>query len=241
MTARRFTWAHILMPLLMAAAIFSAFEVGYPNVSTLFGIYMVVALTLYQFFSRISQAPPRRRFGGASALYALLIGFLAFYFASDAYVLERAYQAYPAPFTGFLGFGSAILVLVILNQLRGSRADDIYVTEPHFVTIGVILFIATITVQIVVMTALVDWIYQAAAYRIIFIAASLWTARLGVYEHRPGMMVIGAFFAIVGIMTAYLDLLWDYRTTTIFLAGAVGLCAALILIAIIWSQRVRHA
>ena len=233
--------AHVIMLVLGAAAGFYAFEVSYPNISALFGIYMVVALALYQVLSRLSHAPPWRHFSRTGALYALSFGFLAFYFASDAYVLERAYLEYPAPLVAFIGFGASILALVIINLLRGPRTDEIYVTHPKFVTVGVALFIIAITTQLVTMTALVDWPVQAILFRVIFIASALWTARLGVHEHRPGVTVIGIIFAIIGAMTVYLDLLWTIRETTGFMIGGIVLLATLIVAGRIWFRSTRRA
>ena len=236
MNAQRI-WAHLLMLFLIGLAGTFAYRVSYPNISALLGIYMIMSVGLYQVSGRLAQAGQWNRFGRVGKMYTQIFGLGSFYLASDAFVLEQAYYAYPAPLIGFLAFGIAVIGLAVVTMLRRSTASEIYVTHPGFVSIGIALFVGAVTTQLLAMTALSDWGLQVVLYRIIFIASTVWIAQMGVYERSPATVITAGLFAVLGIMTAYLDILWSIKETLGFLIGAIALALALLVVFWIWSSR----
>jgi hypothetical protein len=127
--------------------------------------------------------------------------------------------------------------LAVVTMLRRSTASEIYVNHPRFVNIGIALFVTAVTVQLLAMTALIGWGLQVVLYRTIFIASSVWIAQMGVYERSPATVIVAGLFIVLGVMTAYLDVLWSVKETLGFLIGAIALAIALLLVFWIWSSR----
>ena len=102
---------------------------------------------------------------------------------------------------------------------------------PGFASLGLGLLVALILLQLLAMTALPPWGVLAVLYRIVFCTAAFWVARLGLILRAGAIFGWGLAFLWLGLMTAYLDLLWPWRATMPFLAGAgvLGLVLAVVL------------
>ncbi|MBI1180706.1 MAG: hypothetical protein GC201_09120 [Alphaproteobacteria bacterium] len=221
--------AHALLAPFIAASAYLAWRVGYPDLCSLMGVYLLVAVMLYEVMGRVTERRAGRAFGRTGKVYAVVWGLAAIYVASDAYVQERAWHAYPASGEWFGILFGAIIVLgsvLLVRRSGATAADDIFVSRPRFTGLGVGLFVTLVSLQLIAMTALLPWGAMAVLYRIAFCAAALWTARFGMVLQERAVAAIGFGFLWLGIMTAYLDLLWPYRTTWPFLAGAVVLGVA---------------
>ena len=229
----QFTAHLIFAPLLMLAA-HAAWRVAYPDICALMSIYLVGAAGLYELLSRIGRRRGTRLFAGTGKTYAVIFGLAAIYIASDAYVLERAARAYPADGQWFgMLLGAVVILGGILLVRRSGRpkGDDLFLTMPWFTGLGLGLFVALLSLQLIAMTALLTWPVLAVIYRLVFCAAAFWIARLGIATRAGAVLVWGLAFLWLGLMTAYLDLLWPWRETLPFLAGAavLGLVLALVL------------
>lgn len=231
--------AHLIFAPLLALAAHAAWRVAYPDICALMGIYLVGAASLYELLGRVGRRRGTRLFAGTGKAYAVLAGLAAAYIASDAYVLERAAGAYPADGRWFgMLLGTVILLVGVLLVRRSGmpKSDDLFLTKPWFTGLGLGLFVTLLSLQLIAMTALLPWPVLAAIYRVVFCAAAFWIARLGIVTRASAIMRWGLAFLWMGLMTAYLDLLWPWRETLPFLAGAAILGLALAL-ALAWSGR----
>lgn len=227
--------AHLLLAPLLGLAIHTAWRTGYPNVLSLMGVYLVGAAALYELMARLAGRRGSRLFARTGKTYAVLLGLAAVYIASDAYALERAWTAYPAAARWFgLLFGAIVVLgcVLLVRRSERTREDEMFVSMPKFTATGMALFVILISLQLVAMTALLPWPVLAVIYRIVFCVAAFWIGKLGVVLRIGGIVFWGLAFLWLGLMTAYLDLLWPFRATWPFLAGAIvlgGMLAALLI------------
>jgi hypothetical protein len=232
--------AHLLLAPLLGLAIHTAWRTGYPNVLSLMGVYLVAAAALYELMARLAGRRGSRLFARTGKAYAVLLGLAAVYVASDAYALERAWTAYPAAarWFGFL-FGAIVVLGCVLLVRRSARTreDEMFVAMPKFTATGMALFVILISLQLVAMTALLPWPVLAVIYRIVFCVAAFWIGKLGVVLRIGGIVFWGLAFLWLGLMTAYLDLLWPFRATWPFLAGAIVLGGTLAVVLIRKGRR----
>ncbi|MEN3952875.1 hypothetical protein [Iodidimonas sp. SYSU 1G8] len=227
--------AHVLLAPLLALAIHAAWRTGYPNLLSLMGVYLVGAAALYELMARLAGRRATRLFARTGKSYAVLLGLAAVYIASDAYAIERAWTAYPAAarWFGFL-FGAIVVLGCVLLVRRSQRTqeDEMFVAMPRFAATGAALFVILISLQLIAMAALLPWPALAVVYRIVFCVAAFWIGKLGVLLRVGGIAFWGLAFFWLGLMTVYLDLLWPFRATWPFLAGAIvlgGMLAAVLI------------
>jgi len=232
--------AHLIFAPLLALAAWQAWRTSYPNVSALMGIYLVGAMLVYELLGRIGRRRGTRLFARTGKTYAALAGLAAIYVASDAYVLEQAARAYPA---GGRWFGMLLGAIAVLGGLqlvrRSDRSKDseALAAVPGFASLGLGLLVVLILLQLLAMTALLPWGVLAVLYRIVFCAAAFWVARLGLILRAGAIFGWGLAFLWLGLMTAYLDLLWPWRATMTFLAGAAALGLALALALVLKGRK----
>lgn len=222
--------AHLIFAPLVALAAWQAWRVSYPDVCALMGFYLVASMLVYELLGRTAGRRGSRVFARTGKAYAVMAGLAAVYIASDAHVLEQASRTYPA---GGRWFGLLLGAIVVLGSIQvvrrsvRSRDGDALAGMPGFTAIGLGLFVTLIILQLLAMTALPPWGVLAVIYRVVFCAAAFWVARLGRALGSGAILGWGLAFLWLGLMTAYLDLLWPWRTTLPFLAGAAALGLAL--------------
>ncbi len=222
--------AHLMFAPLLALAVWQAWRTSYPDVYALMGVYLVGAMLVHELLDRMGGRRGSRLFARTGKAYAALAGLAAVYIASDAHVLEQASRAYPA---GGRWFGLLLGAIVVLGSVqlarRSGRSRDgaALAGMPGFTGIGLALFVTLIVLQLLAMTALLPWGVLAVIYRVVFCAAAFWVARLGLALGGGAILGWGLAFLWLGLMTVYLDLLWPWRTTMPFLAGAAMLGLAL--------------
>ncbi len=216
-------FAHALFLLLVAGLFLLALKVGYPNISALVAIYAVNAVTLFEISTRSAKARTAGSLWRVGRLYAVIIGLISFYVVSDAYVLEHALSAYPADALWFLGFIGSVAALALVMSLRQPERADMFVLAPRFTGNGIGIFVVAISLQLFVMTAITPLSFAMIAFRLTFIAASIWFVVFGLIIRNPPVRMTASLFVTLNVLTAYLDLLWDYRTTIAFMGGAVAL------------------
>jgi hypothetical protein len=221
--------AHLIFAPLLMLAVWRAWRISYPDICALMGVYLVAAVLLHELLGRMGRRRGTRLFARTGKAYAVLAGMAAAYVASDAYVLEQASRAYPA---GGRWFGLLLGTLLVLGAIQlvrrsGVPTEDALAARPGFTAIGLGLFVALLVLQLLAMTALLPWGVLAVIYRLAFCAAALWIARLGLVTRHPAVLGWGLAFLWLGVMTAYLDLLWPWRASLPFLAGAAVLGIAL--------------
>ena len=226
--------AHLIFAPLGALAAWQAWRTSSPDVSALMGIYLVGATLVYELLGRIGRRRGSRLFARTGKSYAALAGLAAIYVASDAHVLEQASRAYPAGVGWFGMLLGAIAVLGGMQLVRRSdwsKDSEALAAVPGFASLGLGLLVALILLQLLAMTALPPWGVLAVLYRIVFCTAAFWVARLGLILRAGAIFGWGLAFLWLGLMTAYLDLLWPWRATMPFLAGAgvLGLVLAVVL------------
>jgi hypothetical protein len=233
--------AHVLLFPVLCAGAYSAWRIGFPDICALMGVFLMASSVIYEITGRMTERRSTRRFGETGKTYAIVMGLASIYIASDAYVLEQAWLAYPADgrwFGALLGslvvLGSALLV----RRSGRTRSDEIFVARPRFTGLGVALFVTLLSLQLIAMAAVLPWWLMAAAYRLVFCAAAFWIARFGAVTQSTPVLGWGLVFLWLGIMTAYLDLLWPFRETWPFLAGAGALGLATAFLLHRWGRRV---
>ena len=221
--------ARLIFAPVMALGAWQAWRVSYPDVCALMGIYLVLAVLAYELLERMGGRRGTRLFAHTGKAYAALAGMAAAYIASDAYVLELASRAYPAAgrWFGMLLGAVAALGAILLVRRSGGHKDDALAALPGFTAIGLGLFVVLLVLQLLSMTALLPWGVLAVLWRIAFCAAAAWIARLGVAVRSGAVLGCGLAFLWLGLMTAYLDLLWPWRTSLPVIAGAAVLGLAL--------------
>ncbi|MEN3976104.1 hypothetical protein [Emcibacter sp. SYSU 3D8] len=249
MTARRglsgpqFT-AHLLFAPLVLLAAWHAWRVSTPDICALMGVYLVAATLLHELLARMGRRRGARLFAGTGKAYATLAGLLAVYIASDAHVLEQASRAYPAGgrWFGLLLGNIAVLGALQLVHRSGRATNGAGPAARHgFASLGLGLFVVLIVLQLLAMTALLPWSLLAVLYRVVFCVAAVWVARLGLVQHSGVIFGWGLAFLWLGLMTAYLDLLWPWRMTLPFLAGAAVLGTALALAMVVQGRKLAAA
>lgn len=236
--------AHVIFAPLAALAAWQAWRVSYPDVCSLMGIYLIASTLVYDLLGRMGRRRGTRLFARTGKIYAVLVGLAAIYIASDAHVLEQASRAYPAGGRWFGMLLGAIIVLgslLLVRRSGRSKDTDALAATPGFASLGLALFVALIVLQLLAMTALLPWAVLAALYRAVFCAAAFWIVRLGLIVHTGGIFGWGLAFLWLGLMTAYLDLLWPWRTTMPFLAGAAVLGLALALAMLVKGRKLAAA
>jgi len=235
--------AHLIFAPLLALAAWHAWRTSYPNVCALMGIYLVGATLVYEVLGRMGRRRGSRLFARTGKTYAIVAGLAAVYIASDAYVLEQASRAYPAGGRWFGMLLGAIVVLASMLLLRSGRSKDgeALAGMPGFTNLGLGLFVALIVLQLLAMTALLPWGALAALYRVVFCLAALWIVRLGLVLHAGAILGWGLAFLWLGLMTAYLDVLWPWRTTMPFLAGAAALGLAIAVAMVVKGRKLAAA
>lgn len=236
--------AHLIFAPLVALAAWQAWRTSYPDVSALMGVYLVGATLVHELLGRMASRRGSRLFARTGRTYAALAGLAAVYVASDAHVLEQASRAYPADGRWFGMLLGAIVVLGGMQLVRrsGRSKDSEALAGAHgFASLGLGLFVALIVLQLLAMTALPPWAVLAALYRVVFCAAAFWIARLGLVLQAGALFGWGLAFLWLGLMTAYLDLLWPWRTTMPFLAGAAVLGLALAVAMVVKGRKLAAA
>ena len=235
--------AHLIFAPLVALAAWKAWRVSYPDVCALMGAYLVAATTLYEMLGRMGGRRGTRLFARTGKAYAVLAGLAAAYIASDAWVLEQASRAYPAGGRWFgLLLGTVVVLGAILLVRRSGRTkNDALASMPGFTAIGLGLFVTLLVLQLLSMTALLPWSVLAVLWRIVFCAVAAWIARLGSALQHRAVMGWGLAFLWLGLMTAYLDLLWPWRTGMPFLAGAAVLGLALAAVMVVTGRKAAAA
>ncbi|MGE0666426.1 MAG: hypothetical protein AB7O49_07710 [Sphingomonadales bacterium] len=221
--------AHLIFAALVALAAWRAWRVSYPDVCALMGVYLFAALLLNELLARMGARRGGRLFARTGKAWTVMIGLTAAYVASDAHVLEQASLAYPAGGRWFGMLLGTVVVLgaVLLVRRSGRSGQDAAAAMPGFAAIGLGLVVGMLVLQLLSMTALLPWTILAVLWRAAFCAAALWIARLGLALRHGAIMAWGLAFLWLGLMTAYLDLLWPWRETTPFLAGAAVLGLAM--------------
>ncbi len=221
--------AHLIFAPLFTWAAWTAWTVSYPDVCALMGVYLVAAVTLHEMLDRMGARRGTRLFARTGKAWAVFVGLSAAYVASDAWVLEQTSRAYPASGRWFGLLLGAVVVLGALLLVRhsGGNRSVSRPTIPGLMAMGLGVFVTLLVLQLLTMTALLPWGVLAVIWRIAFCAAAAWIAGHGAALRDRAVMAWGLAFLWLGLMTAYLDLLWPWRHGLPFLAGAAALGLAL--------------
>lgn len=221
--------AHLVFAPLVGWAAWTAWRISYPDVCALMGVYLVAAVTLHEMLDRMGARRGTRLFARTGKAWAVLAGLSAAYVTSDAWVLEQASRAYPASGRWFGLLLGAVVVLgaILLVRRSGGQRSAVPPAIPGFTAMGLAVFVTLLLLQLLTMAALLPWGVLAVSWRIVFCAAAAWIAGHGAAIRHRAVMAWGLAFLWLGLMTAYLDLLWTWRHGLPFLAGAAALGVAL--------------